>query len=95
MDSVADAMARLRELAGQPAVAQLARLYQQAGFELSIVGGTVRDAFLGRGLSGDDVDLDFATNATPDQTEAVLAPLRKTLWDTGRRFGTIGVRLGG
>ena len=95
MDSVADAMARLCELAGQPAVAQLARLYQQAGFELSIVGGTVRDAFLGRGLSGDDVDLDFATNATPDQTEAVLAPLRKTLWDTGRRFGTIGVRLGG
>ena len=95
MDSVADAMARLRELAGQPAVAQLARLYQQAGFELSIVGGTVRDAFLGRGLSGDDVDLDFATNATPDQTEAVLVPLRKTLWDTGRRFGTIGVRLGG
>ena len=95
MDSVADAMARLRELAGQPAVAQLARLYQQAGFELSIVGGTVRDAFLGRGLSGDDVDLDFATNATPDQTEAMLTPLRKTLWDTGRRFGTIGVRLGG
>lgn len=95
MDSVADAMARLRELAAQPAVARLARLYQEAGFELSIVGGTVRDAFLGRGLSGGDIDLDFATNATPEQTEAVLAPLGKTLWDAGRRFGTIGVRLAG
>jgi poly(A) polymerase len=95
MDSVADAMARLRELAERPAVSQLARLFQEAGFELAIVGGTVRDAFLGRGLTGDDVDLDFTTNATPDQTEAVLAPLGKTLWDAGRRFGTIGVRLGG
>jgi poly(A) polymerase len=95
MDSVADAMARLRELAERPAVAQLARLFQEAGFELALVGGTVRDAFLGRGLTGDDIDLDFTTNATPDQTEAVLAPLGKTLWDAGRRFGTIGVRLGG
>jgi poly(A) polymerase len=95
MDSVAEAMARLRDLAERPAVAPLARLFQQSGFELAIVGGTVRDAFLGRGLTGDDVDLDFTTNATPDQTEAVLAPLGKTLWDAGRRFGTIGVRLGG
>lgn len=95
MDSVADAMARLRDLAERPAVSQLAGLFHEAGFELAIVGGTVRDAFLGRGLTGDDVDLDFTTNATPDQTEAVLAPLGKTLWDAGRRFGTIGVRLGG
>jgi poly(A) polymerase len=95
MDSVADAMSRLRELAERPAVAELARLFQEAGYELAIVGGTVRDAFLGRGLTGDDVDLDFTTNAMPEQTEAVLAPLGKTLWDTGRRFGTIGVRSGG
>lgn len=95
MDSVAEAMDRLRDLATRPAVAELARLFDAAGHELSIVGGTVRDAFLGKALSGDDVDLDFTTDATPEQTEAVLAPLGKTLWDTGRRFGTIGVRLGG
>jgi poly(A) polymerase len=95
MDSVAEAMDRLRDLATRPAVAELAGLFESAGHELSIVGGTVRDAFLGKALSGDDVDLDFTTDATPDQTEAVLAPLGKTLWDTGRRFGTIGVRLGG
>lgn len=95
MDSVAEAMERLRDLATRPAVAELARLFASAGHELAIVGGTVRDAFLGKALSGDDIDLDFTTDATPEQTEAVLAPLGKTLWDTGRRFGTIGVRLGG
>lgn len=95
MNSVAEAMERLRTLATRPAVADLARLFQDAGHELSLVGGTVRDAFLGLGLSGDDIDLDFTTDATPDQTEAVLAPLGKNLWDAGRRFGTMGVNLGG
>jgi poly(A) polymerase len=95
MESVADAMGRLRDLATRPAVAELAGLFATAGHELALVGGTVRDAFLGRALSGDDIDLDFTTDATPDQTEALLTPLGKTLWDTGRRFGTIGVRIGG
>lgn len=94
MESVADAMDRLRELAARPAVADLARRFAEAGHELALVGGTVRDAFLGRGLSGDEVDLDFATSAHPDATEAVLAGVGTT-WDTGRRFGTIGVRVGG
>ena len=95
MDSVAVAVDRLRDLATRPAVAELARLFQEAGHELSLVGGTVRDAFLGRALTGDDIDLDFTTDAVPERTEAILAPLGKTSWDTGRRFGTIGVRLGG
>lgn len=95
MDSVAAASERVREVATRPAVAELARLFQEAGHELALVGGTVRDAFLGRGLSGDEIDLDFTTDAKPEQTEAILAPLGKNLWDTGRRFGTIGVMLGG
>jgi poly(A) polymerase len=95
MHSVAESMERLRDLATRPAVAELAQLFAAAGHELAIVGGTVRDAFLGKALSGSDIDLDFTTDATPEQTEAVLAPLGTTLWDTGRRFGTIGVRRGG
>jgi poly(A) polymerase len=95
MHSVAESMERLRDLATRPAVAELAQLFAAAGHELAIVGGTVRDAFLGKALSGADIDLDFTTDATPEQTEAVLAPLGTTLWDTGRRFGTIGVRRGG
>lgn len=95
MENVAAAMERLRDVATRPAVAELAGLFEAAGHELALVGGTVRDAFLGRGLSGDDVDLDFATSARPEETEAILAPTGRTLWDTGRRFGTIGVRIGG
>ena len=95
MDSVAEAMDRLRELATRPAVAELARLFEEAGHELALVGGTVRDAFLGRSLTGDDIDLDFTTDAHPDQTAKLIAPLGKTFWDTGRRFGTIGLMLRG
>ena len=60
----------LAVLAGLPTDAvELGRLFQAAGHELALVGGPVRDAFLGR-LSA---DLDFTTSATPEQTEAILA----------------------
>lgn len=95
MESVASGLDRLRDIASRPAVAELAEAFHAAGHELALVGGTVRDAFLGRGLSGEEIDLDFATSALPEQTEAVLAPSGRTTWDTGRRFGTIGVRIGG
>ena len=95
MESVAEGMSRLRDLATRPAVAELARLFADAGHELSLVGGTVRDAFLGLALTGEDIDLDFTTDANPDQTAKLIAPLGKTFWDTGRRFGTIGLMLRG
>jgi len=76
-------------LAGLPADAlELGDLFRAAGHELSLVGGPVRDAFLGR-LSA---DLDFTTNATPDQTEAILSRWGDAHWDIGREFGTIGAR---
>jgi len=55
------------------------------------VGGPVRDAFLGRQLT----DLDFATNATPDEILHVVGPISTTTWDIGRDFGTIGARVQG
>ncbi|MDM7830139.1 CCA tRNA nucleotidyltransferase [Cellulomonas sp. MW9] len=76
-------------LAGLPADAiELGELFRAAGHELALVGGPVRDAFLGR-LSA---DLDFATSATPDQTQAILARWGDAHWDIGREFGTIGAR---
>jgi poly(A) polymerase len=51
----------------------------------------VRDAFLGRDLT----DLDFATNAKPDEILEVLGPISTTTWDIGRDFGTIGARVQG
>ncbi|WP_432510224.1 CCA tRNA nucleotidyltransferase [Kineococcus sp. SYSU DK001] len=66
----------------------LGRVFEAAGFELSLVGGPVRDAFLGRRSS----DLDFTTNARPDDTVALLKAWGDTHWEVGRDFGTIGAR---
>ena len=69
-----------------PVVDELGRRFAAAGHELHLVGGTVRDALLGR-LGN---DLDFATDAHPDSTLAVLAGWAEATWETGRQFGTIG-----
>jgi poly(A) polymerase len=69
-----------------PVVDELGRRFAAAGHELHLVGGSVRDALLGR-LGN---DLDFATDAHPDQTLDVLAGWAETTWETGREFGTIG-----
>lgn len=90
MESVASALERLGALADSPAVSRLATAFSAANFELALVGGPVRDAFLGRRVS----DLDFTTNANPDQILAIVAPLADAHWDIGRAFGTIGARIG-
>ena len=90
MENVASAIARLDELAASEHIARLADAFAAAGHELALVGGSVRDAFLGARLH----DLDFTTTATPDEILAILAPIADTHWDIGRAFGTIGARLG-
>ena len=55
-----------------PLVGRLGQAFQEAGHELHLVGGSVRDALMG--TLGHD--LDFTTDATPDQTEAVLRTQR-------------------
>jgi len=75
---------------GLPVVDQLGGLFNQAGFELYLVGGTVRDALLGQ-LGH---DLDFTTSARPDDIERLLRTVTATIWTIGREFGTIGGRIG-
>lgn len=70
---------------------KLAQLFADAGFELSLVGGPVRDLFLGR----QSPDLDFTTNADPDQTLGVVRGWADAVWEIGRDFGTIGLRKDG
>ena len=84
-------MVRLRSLSESSPVATLAAAFNAAGFELALVGGPVRDAFLGRPAK----DLDFTSNATPDEILAVLKKLTKSTWDIGRDFGTIGALIDG
>ncbi|GAA1826676.1 CCA tRNA nucleotidyltransferase [Agromyces salentinus] len=91
MQSVAEALARLGELAASPTVSKLAAAFERAGFELALVGGPVRDAFLGRAVN----DLDFTTDATPDEILTVVKPISEAHWDIGRAFGTIGAKVAG
>ncbi|MCI2240520.1 CCA tRNA nucleotidyltransferase [Paenibacillus sp. TRM 82003] len=71
-----------------PVLVDLGRRFEQAGHELSLVGGPVRDAFLGRRSA----DLDFTTDARPDDTVAILKRWGDAHWEVGREFGTIGAR---
>jgi len=90
MTRVAEAIYTLQGVVGRPPVSTLAEAFAAAGHELALVGGPVRDAFLGREVN----DLDFTTSATPDQIEALLRPLADAVWDVGREFGTIAAKLG-
>ncbi|MDQ1562820.1 MAG: poly(A) polymerase [Actinomycetota bacterium] len=91
MNSVAEAVQRLEFLAASTTVSRLAAAFAAAGYELALVGGPVRDAFLGREHS----DLDFTTNALPDDILRVVKPISETHWDIGREFGTIGAIVAG
>jgi poly(A) polymerase len=73
-----------------PVVTALGAHFAEAGHEISLVGGSVRDALLGR-LGN---DLDFTTSADPDQVEQLLAGHVEAMWDIGKAFGTIGCRVG-
>jgi len=91
MLSIAEGVARLGALAAAPVVDSLGRAFAEAGHELAIVGGPVRDALLGRATH----DLDFTTDARPDEILAIVTPLSTARWDVGRDFGTIGARVAG
>lgn len=90
MESVAEAVTRLEALASSEPLATLAERFAAAGHELALVGGPVRDAFLGREVN----DLDLTTSARPDDIVRIVAPVAAAHWDIGRAFGTIGARVG-
>lgn len=68
----------------------LADRFVTAGHELSLVGGPVRDLYLGRVSP----DLDFTTSARPEETIKVISGWADNIWDVGREFGTIALQKG-
>jgi poly(A) polymerase len=83
----AAAVAELLRIA--PVADRLGELFRDAGHELYLVGGSVRDALLGR-LGH---DLDFATSAHPDEVERLLRKFSHAVWTIGKEFGTIGCKV--
>ena len=90
MQDVALALENLQRNTSNPLLDRLGALFEAAGFELSLVGGPVRDAILGRIAP----DLDFTTSANPDQILKILKPVSSATWDIGREFGTIAAQIG-
>lgn len=74
-----------------PVADDLAQRFRAAGFTLALVGGSVRDALLGR-LGN---DLDFTTDARPDDVLKIVRPWADTVWEVGIAFGTVGCRKSG
>jgi poly(A) polymerase len=69
---------------------ELGARFSDAGHELYLVGGSVRDLVLGR----PHADLDFATSARPAETTKVLQRWADRRYFVGVRFGTVGALKG-
>ena len=83
------AAALLRTLT--PGAAELGELFARAGHELALVGGSVRDVFLGGRPEG---DLDMTTDAVPERVLAITRKWADKTWTVGIDFGTVGLRKG-
>lgn len=83
------AISALRERA--PQALDLASRFKSAGFKLALVGGSVRDILLGR-LGN---DLDFTTDALPEEIKKTIKGEVEDIWEIGAKFGTIGARKDG
>jgi poly(A) polymerase len=74
-----------------PLLRELGELFKKSNFEISLVGGPVRDALLGRSVK----DLDFTTNARAADIQKILKPWAEHIWDVGIKFGTVGAKRDG
>lgn len=66
---------------------EIIRLFEEAGYEASVVGGCCRDAMLGRTPH----DYDICTSATPEQMKKIFANSGHSTYDTGLQHGTISI----
>ena len=70
-----------------PLLVELGERFAAGGHRLHLVGGSVRDALLGR--LGDDLDL--TTDAHPARVLELVQGWADSTWETGIAFGTVGL----
>ena len=68
---------------------EMGEIFSKNGFEISLVGGPVRDAVLGKAVK----DLDLTTNAKPEEIQKSLKGWADSIWDVGIKFGTVGAKV--
>ncbi len=68
----------------------VAERFNAAGRQLYLVGGAVRDAIVDPGLDRGVVELDFTTDAPPDEIEDLVRGWADAVWLQGKAFGTVG-----
>lgn len=68
-----------------PDMKQINKAFKNAGFEIRIVGGAVRDVILGQIPK----DIDFATNATPEEMKFLFDENYIKWIPTGEKHGTL------
>ena len=69
----------------KPFLKEVSTSYQDAGFEIYLVGGAVRDGILGIETN----DFDFTTNASPEDSLGLLKKNGYKTTEIGKAFGTI------
>jgi poly(A) polymerase len=88
----------VRELVDlSPVLTALGERFTAAGFEVHLVGGSVRDALLAAAADGPRIpgDLDVTTDARPEQVLELLSGWARSTWNTGIAFGTVGAEVRG
>jgi len=70
---------------------KLFQAFEDGGYKLYHVGGSVRDIMLGR----EPKDYDFTTDARPPQTKEILDKAGYKHWPLGEKFGTIAAKFDG
>src|SRR5215207_1741741 len=84
-------MADVKKLEVPEPLSRLGEAFREAGHDLYLVGGYVRDSLLG----GAGPDVDATTGAHPREIKLLLGPRAEHLWTVGERFGTIGATVDG
>ncbi|MCZ2111508.1 MAG: HD domain-containing protein [Dehalococcoidia bacterium] len=69
----------------------LVQAFAARGHQLWLVGGSIRDRLLGR----PSYDHDYATDALPDEVEAIGEALATNITSVGKRYGTVGLMVDG